>query len=90
MATHIEGHARLLRRNVQFEHIQQAHNARAEALNHFERTEEVHMRQEYGSIKTNIGPPSFDLELYHIRSQNVRRNRPVVTARSSLHSMARC
>ena len=65
----IERHTLLLRREVGLEHIQEAHNARLQALKHYEKTEKFFGRQEYQSIKTDISPRNYEdkLDSFHVR-----------------------
>ena len=65
----IERHTVLLRREVGLEHIQEAHNARLQALEHYEKTEKFFGRQEYQSIKTDISPRTYEdkLDSFHAR-----------------------
>src|SRR2546421_2826814 len=69
VTTHIERHTLLMRNEVRLEHIQEEHQARIRALEHFERTETFHLRQEYQSIKTDISPRTYGdrLDWFHGR-----------------------
>ncbi|KAE8448036.1 hypothetical protein EG329_009959 [Mollisiaceae sp. DMI_Dod_QoI] len=67
--SHIERHASLMRNEVRLEHIREEHEARLRALEHFERTERSHQRQEYNAIKEAISPRMYEEELYRIRTQ---------------------
>jgi len=58
-----------MRRDVQFEHIQQQHEARLRALEHFEVSESSHRRQEFHSIMTDISPVRFDEKLNYVESR---------------------
>ena len=59
----IERHTLLLRREVGLEHIQEAHNARLQALEHYEKTEKLFGRQEFQSIKIDISPRTYEDKL---------------------------
>ena len=61
--TDIDRHTLLLRREVQFEHIQREHEARSRSLAHFEATENAHRRQEYRGIVADISPKVYDGKL---------------------------
>jgi hypothetical protein len=65
----IQRHTLLLRREVGLEHIQEAHNAQLQALDHYEKTEKSSRRQEYQSIKTSISPSTYEdrLDFLHAR-----------------------
>lgn len=65
----IEGHVRLMRNEVQLEHIQREHEARLRQLEHFEMTEKANVRGEYERIKTGISPKSFDGTFYRLSGQ---------------------
>ncbi|KAI0379623.1 NACHT domain protein [Hypomontagnella monticulosa] len=67
--THIEGHVRLMRNEVQLEHIQREHEARLRQLEHFEKMERDNLRGEYERIKTGISPKSFDDTFYRLSGQ---------------------
>ncbi|KAI9708610.1 MAG: hypothetical protein M1820_003828 [Bogoriella megaspora] len=64
---HIKRVTLLLRTEVNLEHIQAEYQVRLRALEHFERTEKSHMRQEFASIKADISPMSYEDTLYHIQ-----------------------
>ncbi|KAI0600874.1 NACHT domain protein [Biscogniauxia sp. FL1348] len=57
---HIENHARLMRNEVRLEHIQQEHEARRRALEHFEKEDRSRRAQEFYRIKTDIAPQLHD------------------------------
>lgn len=61
IATNIERHTLLIRKEVNFEHILQEYEARQRALQHFESTEISHQKQEYLGIKTDISPRAYVL-----------------------------
>lgn len=65
----IQRHTLLLRREVGLEHIQEAHDAQLQALEHYEKTEKSFRRQEYQSVKTNISPRTYEdkLDSFHAR-----------------------
>jgi hypothetical protein len=67
--SHIERHTLLMRNEVRLEHIREERKARLEALEHFERTEISHRRQEYNAIKEAISPRAYEEELYIIRGR---------------------
>ncbi|MCJ1311345.1 hypothetical protein MMC25_005016 [Agyrium rufum] len=69
VATNIERHALLMRKEVQLEHIQQEHKARLRAFDHYESTAQAQQLQEYYSIKTDISPATYDDTLYRLRSK---------------------
>jgi hypothetical protein len=56
----MQRHTLLLRREVRLEHIQEAHSAQQQALEHYEKTEKSFRRQEYQSIRTNIAPRAYE------------------------------
>lgn len=64
--SHIERHTSLLRNETRIEHIREEHKARHAALDHFERTEKSHQRQEYHAIKASISPRMYEDDLYNI------------------------
>src|SRR5258706_7593644 len=66
--SHIERHTLLMRNEVRLEHIRDEHEARLRALEHFERTERSHRRQEYNAIKEAISPRTYEEELYRIHA----------------------
>ena len=49
------------------EHIQAEHRERLRALEHFERTEKFHQRQEFEIIKADISPKNYEDAIYHLR-----------------------
>lgn len=67
--SHIERHTSLMRTEVRLEHIREEHKARLKAQEHFERTEKLHRKQEYNSIKEAISPRIYDDEFYRLRSR---------------------
>ncbi|CZR60110.1 related to NACHT domain protein [Phialocephala subalpina] len=67
--SHIERHTSLMRNEVRLEHIHEEHKARLEALEHFERTERSHRRQEYNAIKESISPRTYEEQLDRIRAR---------------------
>ncbi|KAI9664051.1 MAG: hypothetical protein M1821_007542 [Bathelium mastoideum] len=66
---HIKRLTLLLRNEVRLEHIQAEHSARARALEHFERTERSHRRQEYEAIKADFSPRTYERTLYHLQGR---------------------
>ncbi|KAK2017314.1 hypothetical protein LZ32DRAFT_576756 [Colletotrichum eremochloae] len=62
----IKRHALLMRNEVQFSEIREAHNARCRELEHFELTKRASMQQEYDRIRSNISPTSYDTDLYRL------------------------
>ncbi len=58
--TNIGRHSGLMRNEVRREHIREEHEARARALEHFERTERAAVRQEYVSIRADISPVFYN------------------------------
>jgi hypothetical protein len=54
---------------VQFEHIQQQHEARLRSLDHFERAEKAHQLQEYYGIRTELSPRTYDDKLDWLRGR---------------------
>ncbi|PMD44746.1 hypothetical protein L207DRAFT_552817 [Hyaloscypha variabilis F] len=67
--SHIERHTLLMRNEVRLEHIREEYDARLRALEHFEKTERSHLRQEYNTIKEAISPRTYEDELYRIRGR---------------------
>ncbi|KAM7210966.1 hypothetical protein V8F06_013646, partial [Rhypophila decipiens] len=61
--SHIERHLTLMRTEVRLEHIKEEYDARVRAMEHFEKTEREHMRQEYHRILTDINPKFYDSKL---------------------------
>jgi len=66
---HIGLHSLLLRKEAQFEHIQQEHEARHRSLEHFESVEKAHQLQEYCGIRTEISPRTYDDNLDWLRGR---------------------
>jgi hypothetical protein len=66
---HIGLHSLLLRKEAQFEHIQQEHEARVRSLEHFESVEKAHQLQEYRGLRTEISPQTYDDKLDRLRGQ---------------------
>jgi hypothetical protein len=66
---HVERHTLLMRNEVRLEHIREEYDARLRALEHFEKTERSHLRQEYNTIKEAISPRTYEDELYRIRGR---------------------
>ncbi|KAI9891468.1 MAG: hypothetical protein M1814_002787 [Vezdaea aestivalis] len=66
--TQMENHSLLLRHEVKFEHIQEAHNAQLKAIEHYDKVEKSLRRQEYKSIKADISPLIYDERLDSITS----------------------
>ncbi|PQE07875.1 hypothetical protein CJF32_00003003 [Rutstroemia sp. NJR-2017a WRK4] len=66
----IDSYNLLLRKEVQFEHIQEQHDATLRSLKHFEKTEKDHQLQEYHGIRTELSPVKYDdkLDLFRGRS----------------------
>ncbi|KDN66249.1 hypothetical protein CSUB01_06764 [Colletotrichum sublineola] len=62
----IKRHALLMRNEVQFSEIREAHNARYRELEHFEMTKRASIQQEYDRIRSNISPTSYDEDLYRL------------------------
>ncbi len=69
VAENIERHTLLLRKEVQFQHIQQEHDLRLRSLAHFESTEKAARYQEYRSIQIDISPSTFDAKLNSLRTR---------------------
>lgn len=65
----MERHTLLLRRDVQWEHIRQEHEARVSALKHFDATEKNHRRQQYHGIRTDICPKTYYDDLDRLRNR---------------------
>lgn len=65
----IQRHTLLLRREVGLEHIQEAHNAQLQAMEHYEKTEKSFRRQEYHSIRISISPKTYEdiLDSFQVR-----------------------
>ena len=66
---HVERHTLLMRNEVRLEHIREEYDARLRALEHFEKTERSHLRQEYNTIKEVISPRTYEDELNRIRGR---------------------
>ena len=73
VTTLIGRHTLLMRRSVQFEHIQQEHEARLRSLEHFESTSKAHRNQEFCSIRTDISPQTYDARLNWLRGRTCAR-----------------
>ncbi|KAI1079677.1 hypothetical protein F5B20DRAFT_160940 [Whalleya microplaca] len=67
--THIERQTLLMRRDVQFEHIQQEYEARRHVVEKFEKIEKKQRHQQYYCIKTELAPQNYDANLYQARSR---------------------
>ena len=52
-----------MRNEVRLEHIQEEHEARVRALQHFQSMEKSQRHQEYLSIKTDLSPRTFESKL---------------------------
>ncbi|KAF2647160.1 hypothetical protein K491DRAFT_644350 [Lophiostoma macrostomum CBS 122681] len=63
---HIQRHALLLRNEVRLEHIQAEYNSRIRALDHFEKSEASHLRQEYHSLRTSVAPRTYEDKLQYL------------------------
>ena len=72
VTTNIKQHTHLMRREVQFNHLQEAHEARCRSLEHFESTKKVQQRQEYQAIKTDISPRSYDANLNWLQGRTCK------------------
>ncbi|KAM3072164.1 hypothetical protein ACMFMG_008621 [Clarireedia jacksonii] len=66
---HLGSHGLLLRKEVQFEHIQQQHEATLRSLDHFEAAEKAHQLQEYNGIRIEISPQTYDYKLDWLRGR---------------------
>lgn len=66
---HIERHTSLMRNEVRLEHIRTEHQARIQALEHFERSEKADRSQEYHSIRTFINPKGYEDTFDRIRGR---------------------
>ena len=69
MAENIKRLTILLRNKVQLKNIQEEHEVRVRALDHFERSEKAYRRQEFESIKTNISPRRYEDSYYRIQGR---------------------
>jgi len=69
VTSHINRLTILLRNEVRLEHIQAEHSARLRALEHFERTERAHQRQEYESIRADVSPRTYEDLLNHFQGR---------------------
>lgn len=58
-----------MRNNVRREHIIKEHDARRQALEHFEKMETNAVRQEYNAIQTYISPVSYDDTLNRVEGR---------------------
>ena len=67
--SHIERHTLLMRNEVKLEHIREEHDARLRALEHYEKTEQSHRRQEYNSIKEAISSRTYEEEYDRLRGR---------------------
>ena len=58
-----------MRKEVELEHIREAHGLRLMALDHFKNAERSHRLQQYQAIKADINPRTYDdkLNWYHGR-----------------------
>lgn len=66
---HIKRLTLLMRNEVRLEHIQEEHGARLRALEHFERTEKYHQRQEYQHIRADISPEMYEDKYYYLQAR---------------------
>ncbi|KAI0415692.1 hypothetical protein F5X98DRAFT_388586 [Xylaria grammica] len=66
VARHIERLARLMRKEVRLEHIQQEYEFRERAVDAFRAQAEEARRQEYHRIRTSFNPHTYDKTLYHL------------------------
>ncbi|KIW65266.1 hypothetical protein PV04_07539 [Phialophora macrospora] len=69
VATQIQRHTLLLRKETLLEHIQQAHAARLEMMEDFEKKEKSFRKIEYDTIATNVSPRSYGHELYRLQGE---------------------
>ncbi|RMJ16009.1 hypothetical protein CDV36_004314 [Fusarium kuroshium] len=61
---HITRHRELMRTEVHLEEIRAADEARQRELEHFARTEENTIRQEYFTLRAHVSPKTYDDDLY--------------------------
>jgi hypothetical protein len=66
VVSNIERHTLLLRDEVRLEHIQAEYDFRKQALEHFEKGEASHLRQEYHSLRTSISPRTYQETLAYL------------------------
>jgi hypothetical protein len=66
VVSNLERHTLLLRNEVRLEHIQAEYDFRKQALEHFEKGEASHLRQEYYSLRTSISPRTYQETLAHL------------------------
>ncbi|KAK6078496.1 NACHT domain protein [Seiridium cupressi] len=65
----VQNHTRLMRNEVQFEHIQREHEARLRQLEESEARKRAEIRQDFDHIKTDLAPKSFDEAFYRLSGQ---------------------
>lgn len=65
----VERHARLMRKEVQLEHIQREEDLRKQQLEHFQRSGKYHILDEYERIKISLAPKVYDEVFYRISGQ---------------------
>ncbi|KAK9774329.1 putative NACHT domain-containing protein [Seiridium cardinale] len=65
----VQSHTRLMRNEVQFEHIQREHEARLRQLEESEARKRAEIRQDFDHIKTDLAPKSFDEAFYRSSGQ---------------------
>lgn len=65
----IQNHTRLMRNEVQFEHIQREHEARLHQLEESEARKKAQTRQDYEYLKTDLAPKFFHDTLYRLNGQ---------------------
>src|SRR5947207_12172417 len=51
---------------VTLEHIRDAHKARVEALDHYERTREFQERQDFEAVEVHLSPKSYEHEFHRL------------------------
>jgi hypothetical protein len=56
-------------RVITFEHIKEEHEARVQALAHFEQAAQFQDEQKFQALKTRVGPITYEMELNRLRTR---------------------
>jgi hypothetical protein len=72
VVSNIQRHTLLLRNEVRLEHIQAEYDFRQQALQHFEKSEASHLRQEYHCLRTSISPRTYKETLAYLDDRTCR------------------
>jgi hypothetical protein len=67
VTSHINRLTVRLRNKVSVEHIEEEHKARLGALEHFDRSEKHHQREEFQSLKADFSPKTYDDMYYRLQ-----------------------